>query len=114
MFYVRPSLLFAKTWVFSLSISFQLVSDLQWLTIPIIFLSTLFLFGLIELAEQIENPFGNDAFDADLNKFCVDIWIDTKFIIDGTAEIKRFCDEKLNEIKEFEEEKSRKLNEIKN
>ncbi|CAG8737112.1 17265_t:CDS:2, partial [Gigaspora margarita] len=104
--FAYSTLLTVTTWVFSLSLSFQLVSDLQWLTIPIIFLSTLFLFGIIELAEQIENPFGIDIFDADLNKFCVDIWIDTKFIMDNTAEIKKFCDDELDKIKVFEEQKS--------
>ncbi|KAF0555153.1 UPF0187-domain-containing protein [Gigaspora margarita] len=79
--FVYSTLLSLTTWIYCLSLSFQLVSDLQWLTVPIIFVSTLFLFGIIEFARQIENPFGIDIIDLDLYKFCKEIWKDTKHII---------------------------------
>ncbi|CAG8468748.1 3214_t:CDS:2 [Gigaspora margarita] len=79
--FVYSTLLSLTTWIYSLSLSFQLVSDLQWLTVPIVFLTTLFLFGIIELAKQLEDPFGIDINDLDLYKFCKEVWKDTKFII---------------------------------
>ncbi|CAG8742522.1 23077_t:CDS:2, partial [Gigaspora margarita] len=72
--FAYSTLLSVTTWIFSLSLSFQLVADLQWVTVPIVFFSTLFLFGIIELAKEIENPFGIDVHDLDLDKFCEDIW----------------------------------------
>ncbi|KAF0555159.1 UPF0187-domain-containing protein [Gigaspora margarita] len=95
--FVYSTLLSLTTWIYSLSLSFQLVSDLQWLTVPIIFLSTVFLFGIIELAKQLEDPFGIDINDLDLYKFCKDVWKDTKFIITDEEE-QQISNEKIEKI----------------
>ncbi|RIB27860.1 Bestrophin, RFP-TM, chloride channel-domain-containing protein [Gigaspora rosea] len=100
--FVYSTLLSLTTWIYSLSLSFQLVSDLEWLTVPIIFLSTLFLFGIIELSKQLENPFGIDINDLDLNKFCKGIWKDTIFIITDKGE--QISNVKIEEIiKDFKQ-----------
>ncbi|KAF0560054.1 UPF0187-domain-containing protein [Gigaspora margarita] len=105
--FAYSTLLSVTTWIFSLSLSFQLVADLQWVTVPIVFFSTLFLFGIIELAKEIENPFGIDVHDLDLDKFCEDIWRDTKFIMtDNEKDIKTFCNKELECIKKFKEIKN--------
>ncbi|CAG8442363.1 Bestrophin/UPF0187 [Gigaspora rosea] len=97
--FVYSTLLSLTTWIYSLSLSFQLVDDLKWVTVPIVFLSTLFLFGIIELAKQLENPFGIDINDLDINKFCEDIWKDTIFIItDETDEEEQISNAKIGKI----------------
>ncbi|CAG8458229.1 4568_t:CDS:2 [Dentiscutata heterogama] len=104
--FAYSTLLSVTAWIFSLSLSFQLVSDLQWLTVPIIFLSTLFLFGIIEIAKEIENPFGIDASDLTLEKFCEEIWDDTKFMMDiEDMDINNVCIEELENIKKVKEYK---------
>ncbi|RIB27859.1 Bestrophin, RFP-TM, chloride channel-domain-containing protein [Gigaspora rosea] len=94
--FVYSTLLSLTTWIYSLSLSFQVVSDLQWVTVPIIFLTTLFLFGIIELSKQLENPFGIDINDLNLNKFCKGIWKDAIFIITDKGE--QISNEKIEVI----------------
>ncbi|CAG8737783.1 4860_t:CDS:2, partial [Dentiscutata erythropus] len=102
--FAYSTLLSVTTWIFSLSLSFQIVSDLQWLTVPIIFLSTLFLFGVIEIAKEIENPFGIDASDLTLEEFCEEIWDDAKFMMDiEDMDINNVCIEELECIKKVKE-----------
>ncbi|RIA88479.1 Bestrophin, RFP-TM, chloride channel-domain-containing protein [Glomus cerebriforme] len=58
------------TWIYCLSLPFQLVQDLDWITIPVTFIITLTLFGVEKIASEIENPFGWDENDLDLDDFC--------------------------------------------
>jgi putative membrane protein len=58
------------TWIYCLILPFQLVQDLEWLAIPITFLITMTLFGVEKIAGEIENPFGWDENDLDLDGFC--------------------------------------------
>ncbi|CAG8801190.1 7061_t:CDS:2, partial [Racocetra persica] len=49
---------------------FQLVSDNGWITVLITFFGTLTLLGVEAIASEIENPFGKDENDLDLDDFC--------------------------------------------
>ncbi|CAG8530154.1 7179_t:CDS:2 [Cetraspora pellucida] len=58
------------TWLYCLSLPFQLVSDNGWITVLITFFVTLTLLGVEAIANEIENPFGEDENDLDLDDFC--------------------------------------------
>ncbi|GBB84580.1 hypothetical protein RclHR1_11150005 [Rhizophagus clarus] len=58
------------TWIYCLSLPFQLVQDLGWITIPVTFFSTMTLYGVEQIANEIENPFGWDENDLGLDDFC--------------------------------------------
>ncbi|CAG8514524.1 7093_t:CDS:2 [Dentiscutata erythropus] len=58
------------TWLFCLSLPFQLVQDNGWITILITFFVALVLLGVEAIANEIENPFGKDDNDLDLDDFC--------------------------------------------
>lgn len=47
-----------------------LVQDLQWLTIPVSMILTYFMFGLETIADYVEEPFGYDLDDLDLESLC--------------------------------------------
>ncbi|RIA81592.1 Bestrophin, RFP-TM, chloride channel-domain-containing protein [Glomus cerebriforme] len=57
-------------WIYCLSLPFFLVSGSHWPTIIIVFFVALILFGLEHIGAEIENPFGYDANDLDLDDFC--------------------------------------------
>lgn len=47
-----------------------LVEDLQWLTIPVSIILTYIMFGLEAIADDVEEPFGHDLDDLDLDALC--------------------------------------------
>ncbi|RIB18418.1 Bestrophin, RFP-TM, chloride channel-domain-containing protein [Gigaspora rosea] len=57
-------------WIYCLSLPFQLVNTVGWSTIPIVFLASFILLGIERIAAEIENPFGYDPNDLDLDGFC--------------------------------------------
>ncbi|CAG8728426.1 116_t:CDS:2, partial [Gigaspora rosea] len=57
-------------WIYCLSLPFQLVGLVGWSTIPIVFLASFILLGIERIAAEIENPFGYDPNDLDLDGFC--------------------------------------------
>ncbi|RIA87321.1 Bestrophin, RFP-TM, chloride channel-domain-containing protein [Glomus cerebriforme] len=57
-------------WIYCLSLPFQLVDGLKYITIPIVFLATFILMGILQIGGEIENPFGYDENDLDLDGFC--------------------------------------------
>ncbi|HEY9630417.1 MAG TPA: bestrophin family ion channel [Coleofasciculaceae cyanobacterium] len=56
--------------IYCLTLPFQFVGDLQWLTGAIVALISFTLFGIEEIGLEIENPFGRDANDLPLDTFC--------------------------------------------
>lgn len=57
-------------WLYLLFLPFQVLSALNWITIPgTAFASFLFL-GFLEIGAEIENPFDYDENDLDLDRFC--------------------------------------------
>ncbi|KAG9297358.1 hypothetical protein G9A89_009442 [Geosiphon pyriformis] len=57
-------------WIYCLSLPFQFVALLHWVTIPMVFFCSLVLFGIEKIGGEIENPFGRDDNDLDLDHFC--------------------------------------------
>jgi putative membrane protein len=47
-----------------------LVQDLRWLTIPVSMILTYFMIGLETIADYVEEPFGYDLDDLDLESLC--------------------------------------------
>jgi putative membrane protein len=56
--------------IYSLSLPFQMVDQLQWMTGPIVALISFTLLGIEEIGIQIEDPFGHDANDLPLDNIC--------------------------------------------
>ncbi|GBB89200.1 hypothetical protein RclHR1_01590005 [Rhizophagus clarus] len=57
-------------WIYCLSLPFFLVSGSHWSTIIVVFFVAFILFGLEHIGAEIENPFGYDENDLDLDEFC--------------------------------------------
>ncbi|CAG8500467.1 3554_t:CDS:2 [Paraglomus brasilianum] len=57
-------------WIYCLSLPFQFVSLLGWANIPLVFLASFVLFGIEHIGGEIENPFGYDENDLNLDDFC--------------------------------------------
>ncbi|CAG8523281.1 14964_t:CDS:2 [Gigaspora margarita] len=72
--------LLQTTWLFCLSLPFQLVEDLKWVTIPVVFLSSLLLLGVEAIAREIEDPFGTDPNDLKIDYFCETIDTEKEFV----------------------------------
>jgi len=47
-----------------------LVQDLQWVTVPVSMILTYIMFGLEVIADDVEEPFGHDLDDLDLDSLC--------------------------------------------
>lgn len=56
--------------LYCLSLPFQMVQGLGWLTGPIVALLSFILFGIEEIGIEIENPFGRDPNDLPLDLIC--------------------------------------------
>jgi hypothetical protein len=67
-------------WVFVILLPFQLVQLFQWVTIPASMVSAYILFGLLHISYEIENPFGYDINDLDLDRYCRGLAIDLDLI----------------------------------
>lgn len=58
------------TWVYVLALPFQLWDALRWITIPGTIVGAYIILGIAAIGREIENPFGYDANDLPLDKFC--------------------------------------------
>ena len=56
--------------IYCLSLPFQMVGQLEWMTAPIVALISFTLLGIEEIGIQIEDPFGHDANDLPLDRIC--------------------------------------------
>jgi putative membrane protein len=59
-----------SVWIYCLSLPLFLVGPTGWTTIIVVFFVSLILFGLERIGTEIENPFGYDPNDLDLDDFC--------------------------------------------
>jgi putative membrane protein len=59
--------------IYCLSLPFELVDQLVWLTAPVVGLVSFAIFGIEEIGAEIENPFGYDANDLPLDDICCNI-----------------------------------------
>jgi putative membrane protein len=58
------------TWIYLLSLPFQLVSNMDELMIPAVMLAAFTLLGILGIGYEIENPFNDDYNDLPLDDFC--------------------------------------------
>ncbi|WP_425213950.1 bestrophin family protein [Tumidithrix helvetica] len=56
--------------IYCLSLPFQMVDQLEWMTGPIVALMSFTLLGIEEIGIQIEDPFGRDTNDLPLDNIC--------------------------------------------
>ncbi|MEM6254675.1 MAG: bestrophin family ion channel [Cyanobacteria bacterium P01_D01_bin.156] len=56
--------------MYCLALPFQVVSELNWWTVPVVSLVAFAVFGVEEIGLEIENPFGCDPNDLPLNAIC--------------------------------------------
>ena len=57
-------------YLYCLLFPFQVVDSLQWLTVPATCLVSFALFGIEEIGVEIQNPFGYDENDLELDRYC--------------------------------------------
>ncbi|MFN7361277.1 MAG: bestrophin family protein, partial [Pirellulaceae bacterium] len=69
---VRSYRTFARQciWLFLLTLPWGIANEFQWWTIPLTILVSYFMLGLEIVAEQVEEPFGTDEDDLDLDGLC--------------------------------------------
>ncbi|KAJ7206054.1 Bestrophin, RFP-TM, chloride channel-domain-containing protein [Mycena pura] len=60
-------------WLYLFLLPFQLVSDFGWHTVPAVAIGAFIYLGFVAAGEEIEQPFGYDENDLDLDLFCQDI-----------------------------------------
>ncbi|KAK9367375.1 Bestrophin, RFP-TM, chloride channel-domain-containing protein [Lipomyces kononenkoae] len=68
-------------WIFVLMLPFQLVSTLNWVAIPATIIAGYVILGLAAIGLEIENPFGFDPNDLDLNRYCQSISVEVSMIM---------------------------------
>ncbi|MBD3674954.1 MAG: bestrophin [Planctomycetaceae bacterium] len=56
--------------LYFLTLPWGLVQDLQWLTVPVTMILTYIMFGLESIADAVEEPFGDDLDDLNLEELC--------------------------------------------
>ncbi len=59
--------------IYCLSLPFQMVKDLNWLTAPVVALISFTLLGIEQIGIEIEDPFGSDPNDLPLDTICLNI-----------------------------------------
>lgn len=79
--------------LYCLCLPFQLVKDLNWWTGPIVALISFTLFGIEEIGEEIENPFGYDPNDMPLDGFCATIRRNVEEIMTLTPSVNSYKEE---------------------
>lgn len=60
-------------WIYLFFLPFQLVTDFTWYTIPGVSIAAFIYLGFLAAGEEIEQPFGYDENDLDLDMFCQEI-----------------------------------------
>jgi predicted membrane chloride channel (bestrophin family) len=67
-------------WIYLLLLPFQIVEKFGWFTIPASFLAGFIYLGFLSAGEEIEQPFGYDEDDLDLDAFCYEIHLDMEHL----------------------------------
>jgi len=73
------------TWLYVLTLPFQLYSSLKWITIPATVIAAYMIIGLAAIGREIENPFGDDVNDLDLDSYCKAIALELDIITSRPA-----------------------------
>jgi len=64
--------------IYLVTLPLQIIPSCSWASIFIIFLTSFTLFGIEAISSEIENPFGNDLNDLQLDDFCVQVHKEVK------------------------------------
>ncbi|KAF7783310.1 hypothetical protein Agabi119p4_2686 [Agaricus bisporus var. burnettii] len=67
-------------WIYLFLLPFQIVEQFCWYTIPGVSLAAFIYLGFVSAGEEIEQPFGYDEDDLDLDLFCLEIHNDMKHL----------------------------------
>ncbi|KAJ6482961.1 Bestrophin, RFP-TM, chloride channel-domain-containing protein [Mycena vitilis] len=63
----------STVWLYLFLLPFQLVTEFGWHTVPAVSIGAFIYLGFVAAGEEIEQPFGYDENDLDLDMFCQDI-----------------------------------------
>ncbi|KAF2760905.1 UPF0187-domain-containing protein [Pseudovirgaria hyperparasitica] len=85
------------TWVYILVLPIQMWGPLGWITIPGTIFAAYIILGLAAIGREIENPFGSDANDLDLDGFCFTIAKDIEMMTAAPApDVQQFTTDPKN------------------
>ncbi|CAJ2505855.1 Uu.00g132490.m01.CDS01 [Anthostomella pinea] len=87
------------TWLYVFLLPFQLISSLDWKTIPAVVAASYIILSIYFIGHEIENPFGNDVNDLPLELFCQQIVEDMETIAARPkARITEFVESARNKV----------------
>ncbi|KAF3934050.1 hypothetical protein ABW19_dt0203509 [Dactylella cylindrospora] len=69
------------TWLYVLFLPFQLVQPLGWIAIPGTLIAAYIILGFAAIGREIEDPFGEDVNDLNLDRYCESIAIELDMIM---------------------------------
>lgn len=73
------------TWLYVLVLPFQLYDKLRWITIPGTLVAAYIILGLAAIGREIEDPFGRDVNDLDLDRYCAGLQYDLNVLTSRPA-----------------------------
>lgn len=69
------------TWLYTLAIPLQIVQKFEWYTLFIVGFAAFAFLGILEIGQEIENPFNYEANDLPLDKICYEINLEIQNIL---------------------------------
>ncbi|KAF3918868.1 hypothetical protein ABW20_dc0103064 [Dactylellina cionopaga] len=69
------------TWLYVLFLPFQLVSKLGWIAIPGTLIAAYIILGFAAIGREIEDPFGDDVNDLNLDRYCDSVALELDMIL---------------------------------
>ncbi|KAF3921445.1 hypothetical protein ABW21_db0204450 [Orbilia brochopaga] len=73
------------TWLYVLFLPFQLVSKLNWIAIPGTLIAAYIILGFAAIGREIEDPFGDDVNDLNLDRYCDSVALELDMILAAPA-----------------------------
>ncbi|KAJ6262161.1 hypothetical protein Dda_2966 [Drechslerella dactyloides] len=73
------------TWLYVLFLPFQLVSKLNWIAIPGTLIAAYIILGFAAIGREIEDPFGDDVNDLNLDRYCDSVALELDMILSAPA-----------------------------
>jgi len=77
------------TWLYVMVLPFQLYPKLDWVTIPGTIVAAYIILGIAAIGREIENPFGTDVNDLDLDGYCAQLAHDLNILTARPAPTER-------------------------
>ncbi|KAI8811251.1 Bestrophin/UPF0187 [Cladochytrium replicatum] len=81
------SLLKQIVMIYLVALPFQIVGQVKWLTIPIVFLGAFCLLGIENIGGEIENPFGYDSNDLPMDAYCEEFRVELTSLMSRSVKI---------------------------